>query len=319
MRNKGLLLLGLLFGLIIYCSYAHFKLQTNQYINKFFERSKPISRPASSDSVNKILEEIQSNMVLVDGGKYTMGNKVHEHQFIDDENEKPAHDVILSSFYICKYDVTVKEFEAFVEETGYQTSAEKFGFSAIKGDDNQFKRYGLTWRCNVAGKLLNENEKHQPVVFVSWYDAIAFVRWLKLKTGQKFRLPTEAEWEYSATGGKKSKGYKYSGSNVFDSIGWSGDNSGGIIHAVGQKLPNELGLYDMCGLEYQWLSDWAYGLYYYISPLNDPKGPTTGGVRIIRGGAWNRPNAMFQRITLRHARFPESSTSNCGFRLAMDQ
>jgi sulfatase modifying factor 1 len=270
------------------------------------------------DSLSDAIDQIKANMVLVNGGTYTMGNKSPDHEFDNDENEKPAHIVSVGSFYISKYDVTVRDFELFVKETGFKTEAEKFGFSALRGDDNQIKQYGLNWRYNGNGKKLEENQKNFPVLFISWNDAVEYCRWISLKTGKKFRLPTEAEWEYAARGGDKSKGLKYAGSINLDEVAWTGDNSGGTVHPVGQKLPNELGLYDMSGLVYQWVNDWDFGGYYAISPKDNPKGAEKGQYRVIRGGSWNRPGATFHRISLRHSRFPEMSNGNCGFRLAMN-
>ncbi len=284
-----------------------------------FSFTQPKVPVINTRPVTGTMSSILDNMVLIEGGTYTMGSKVKEHQFENDENEKPAHDVTLNSFYLSKYDVTMKDFELFINETGYKTEAERFGYSALRGDDNQLRIYGLNWKCNGQGKpVTTEAEKQQPVVFVTWNDAIAYCTWLSKKTGKKFRLPTEAEWEYAARGGNKGRGYKYPGSDSLDLVAWTGDNSGKMLHPVGGKAPNELGLYDMCGLVYQWCSDWDFGLYYEISPIKDPQGPDCGSYKIIRGGAWNRPSDTFHRISLRHSRFPEMSNCNCGFRVAED-
>ena len=265
------------------------------------------------------VEGTVANMVLVEGGEFSMGSADDVWHADNGANEKPVHQVTLYDFYISKYDVTVKDFEIFVNETGYKTEAERCGYSSLGPMDNLQKVYGLTWRCNGQGKVLAKKEKLQPVVFVTWNDANEYCKWLSQKTGRKFRLPTEAEWEYAARGGKQSKGYSYPGGNDIDSVAWTGDNSGKTIHPVGQKKPNELGLYDMCGNVYQWISDWDSGIYYSISPPVNPKGPECGTEHIIRGGAWNRPGAAFHRMTLRHSRTPETSNFNCGFRIAADK
>ena len=302
----------LLFSLNIHCLCA----QTNPAMSSPKSETKQISGKYS-DSLKIWIDRTLSNMVLVDKGTYTMGNKSETHDF-DDESERPAHSVTVNSFYISKYDVTVRDFEMFVNETGYKTEAEKFGFSILGTIDKGIRTYKINWKCNSKGQPLKENEKDQPVLYVSFNDAVEYCRWLSSKSGKKFRLPTEAEWEFAARGGIKSKGYKYAGSDDLNSVAWTGDNSNGAVHPVGQKAPNELGLYDMNGLVYQWCSDWDFGGYYSISPSDNPKGPSGGSLRVIRGGAWNRKDADFQRISLRHSRHSFESNNNCGFRLVSD-
>jgi formylglycine-generating enzyme required for sulfatase activity len=124
-----------------------------------------------------------------------------------------------------------------------------------------------------------------PADYVSWYDANAFIKKLNALTGKRFRLPTEAEWEYAARGGRLSKGYRYSGSDNIDEVAWY-NLSKGNSHFVGQKVPNELGIYDMSGNIWEWCSDF-WGDYSSKAQIN-PTGPSTGNYRVLRGGAWAR-------------------------------
>ena len=123
-----------------------------------------------------------------------------------------------------------------------------------------------------------------PVENISWNDCKAFISKVNALTGKNFRMPTEAEWEYAARGGSKSRGYKYSGSNTLDDVAWYGDNSGRKTHEVGTKKPNELGLYDMSGNVWEWCSD-LYGDY-SSSEQNNPKGSISGARHVVRGGGW---------------------------------
>lgn len=197
----------------------------------------------------RIIDNLVNNMVYVSGGKFTMGatrdqlrNYVH-----CKKDEKPTHRVTLSSYYIGKYEVTQAEWKA------------------VMG-------------CNPS-KFKGDN---LPVEQVSWNDCQTFIRRLNSLTGKNFRLLTEAEWEFAARGGNNSRDYKYSGSNNIDSVAWYGHNSGGMTHPVGQKSPNELGLYDMTGNVSEWCQDW-YGSYSSSSQTN-PIGPFSGSTRVLRGG-----------------------------------
>ena len=130
----------------------------------------------------------------------------------------------------------------------------------------------------------------------------------------QFRLPTEAEWEYAARGGDRSKGYKYAGSGNLDEVGWYGGNSGKHTHPVGEKKPNELGLYDMSGNVWEWCQDW-YGDYTDEAQTN-PTGPQSGGVRVLRGGSsWL--NARFCRVSYRCSGDPGNRYGSIGLRLVL--
>ncbi|MBR3766219.1 MAG: SUMF1/EgtB/PvdO family nonheme iron enzyme, partial [Muribaculaceae bacterium] len=133
-------------------------------------------------------------------------------------------------------------------------------------------------------------------------------------TGKTFRLPTEAEWEYAARGGNKSKGYKYSGSNTIGDVAWYNSNSSAMTHQVGTKAPNELGLYDMSGNVWECCSDWHDENYYSSSPSNNPTGPTSGSYRVDRGGSWGN-NARSCRVSYRDRSTPDYRDCYYGFRL----
>ena len=187
-------------------------------------------------------------MIRVEGGTYTMG--ATPEQGSDAYNgEKPAHQVLLSSYYIGETEVTQALWKAVMGNNP----------SHHKGDVNL------------------------PVEKVQWDDCQAFVMKMNELTGQQFRLPTEAEWEFAARGGNNSLGYKYAGSNTIEDVAWYYFH-GMQTHAVGTLAPNELGLYDMSGNVYEWCQDW-YGRY-ENSPQTNPTGPETGTKRVYRGGSW---------------------------------
>ena len=193
----------------------------------------------------RILQNLINNMVFVEGGTFKMGAKGKVPL-----NEKPAHQVTLTSFSIGRYEVTQEEWQA-----------------VIGSNPSYFKG------------------AKRPVESVSWNDCQEFIRKLNAMTGKHFRLPTEAEWEYAARGGNRSRGYKYAGSNDLNSVAWYEDNSGNQTHEVGSKQPNELGLYDMSGNVTEWCQDWYDSKYYSSSPQSNPQGPSSGTYyRVIRGG-----------------------------------
>ena len=153
---------------------------------------------------------------------------------------------------------------------------------------------------------------------VSWYDAIAYCKWLSKETGKHFRLPTEAEWEYASRGGITSAHYKYSGSNSIDNVGWYSDNSGVKTHTVGTKRSNELGLYDMSGNVWEWCNDYYNSSYYGSSPSSNPKGPSSGTSRVLRGGSWDLVKYNC-RSAGRSGNYPDGRDGYYGFRIAQDK
>ena len=219
-------------------------------------------------------------MVYVSGGTFTMGATSEQGSDAEDD-EKPTHSVTVSDFYICKYEVTQTLWK---EVMGNNPSS-------WKGDN-------------------------LPVENVSWDDCQDFIRKLNTLTGKNFRLPTEAEWEFAARGGNKSRGYKYAGSNNIGDVAWYDGNSGNKTHVVGTKSPNELGIYDMSGNVYEWCQDW-YGDYSSASQTN-PTGASNGSYRVLRGGSWYNI-ARFCRSSNRNGRAPDCRYNYGGLRLVLSQ
>ena len=215
-------------------------------------------------------------MVRVQGGTFTMGCTSEQGGDCYDD-EKPAHRVTLSDYYIGETEVTQALWEA-----------------VMGSNPSYFKDPVL------------------PVEHVSWDDCQTFLTKLNQLTGKTFRLPTEAEWEYAARGGNQSKGYKYSGSNTIDDVAWYYDNGGSKTHAVGTKQANELGIYDMSGNVYEWCSD-RYGSYGSSAQTN-PTGAATGSYRVLRGGSWDY-FARGCRVSCRGYGNPGSWDSYYGLRL----
>ncbi len=208
-----------------------------------------------------------------------------------------------------KYGVTVDQFREFVIKTWYITEAEKMGGGIVGLDEKE----DLSWK-----KPYIRQRGNHPVVLVSWNDAIAYCKWLSRKIGTTIRLPTEAEWEYAARGGQKSRGYKYAGSNNPAVVAWYIVNSGGRTHPVGKNQPNELGLYDMSGNVFEWCQDWYARDYYSRSPRNNPQGPTSGTFRVIRGGSWFCLDPKGVRVAFRYFLSPSYSFNTVGFRVVRE-
>ena len=237
-------------------------------------------KPAASTSRPKVsLADIMRNMVYVEGGTFTMG--ATSEQKNPDYDEKPTHRVSLSSFYIGKYEVTQALWKAVMGSNP----------SRFEGDN-------------------------LPVENVSWNDCQTFLRKLNAMTGKNFRLPTEAEWEFAARGGNRSRGYQYSGSNVLSDVAWYDDNSGSKTHNVGTKAPNELGIYDMSGNVWEWCQDWKGS--YSSSAQTNPTGPSSGSHRVFRGGSWFS-NAGRCRVAYRNDGTPGFRGIHLGLRLALSQ
>ena len=230
----------------------------------------------------------EPEMVFVEGGTFLMGC-TSEQGGDCYSNESPNHLVTVSDFYISKYEITQGQWEA------------------IMGTSIRQQRDKSNREWQIYGEGAN-----YPMYYVSWNEVQEFIIRLNSLTGKQYRLPTEAEWEYAARGGKKSKGYKYSGSNFIEQVAWYSDNSGNTMHPVGSKQPNELGIYDMSGNVYEWCYDW-YGAYDSGSHTN-PVGPGSGSYRIIRGGSWNFI-AAYIRVSNRISSTPSRRYYYLGFRL----
>ena len=233
--------------------------------------------------------EKQYEMVFVQGGTFTMGATPEQGRDCSD-NEKPAHRVTVSDYYIGKYPVT------------------QAVWKLIMG--------------SYPSELYNKGCDNCPVEGVSWNDAQEFIGKLNAtKTNGNYRLPTEAEWEFAARGGNQSKGYKYSGGNTMYEVSWYriGDSGNskhgteGTTDPVGTKKPNELGICNMSDNVCEWCNDWYDS--YSSKSQNNPIGPSTGRSRVTRGGSWG-DSAKFCRVSSRSYCEPSSHAACIGFRLA---
>ena len=237
----------------------------------------------NNNSFTETVNGVTFDMLAVDGGTFVMG-ATSEQGTDYDSDERPVHNVTLSDFTIGKYEVTQGLWKAVMGSYPGTAPSSSYGL----GDN-------------------------YPVYNISWNDATNFINKLNQLTGKTYRLPTEAEWEYAARGGKQSKGYKYSGSNTVGNVAWYSGNSGSISHSVGQKTPNELGIYDMSGNVWEWCYD-RYGSYSSNSQTN-PQGPSSGSNRVNRGGRWSSA-AQYVRVSYRNYDAPDGRYFSVGFRLA---
>jgi len=233
---------------------------------------------SGKDGDTKTIKGIEC--VLVKAGTFMMGGNSGEEDYLW-SGCYPQHQVTLTrDYWVSKYPVTQKQYKD------------------AMGTNPSYSGYGIG--------------DNYPVNNVSWYDADEFCN------AVGGRLLTEAEWEFAARGGNKSKGYIYSGSNNLDEVGWYWDNSGTYKYEckpVGQKLPNELGIYDMSGNVWEWVSDW-YGDY-SSNAQTDPTGPSTGSDRVFRGGGWDS-NSQYCRVAIRNGNSPSTRDHDLGLRVAFN-
>jgi len=247
---------------------------------------------------------------------------------IGDDDEQPAHRVTLSPFYIDATEVTNAEFARFVEATGYKTDAEKRGSSWIfkEGMQDWEAIGGADWRHPLGPDSTITDKMNHPAVNVSWNDAAAYAKWV----GK--RLPTEAEWEYAARGGREDNIYPWGDelkptgklmANFWQGM-WPHDNKleDGYYYTapVASFAPNGFGLYDMIGNVWEWTADWYDARYYKRSPAKDPRGPKRGEMKVARGGSWfcSENYCGAYRVGFRGKSPQDSSFNNVGFRCAKD-
>lgn len=244
-------------------------------------KSKVAEIGVTQESLNYcIVNGVSFTMIPVKGGSFTMG-ATSEQGSDASSNEEPAHQVTLSDYYIGETEVTQELWQA------------------VMGSNPS----------DFTGNL------QHPVECVSWNDCQAFITKLNNLTGENFRLPTEAEWEYAARGGNASEGYKYSGSNSIGDVAWYSDNSSNTTHPVKTKQANELGIYDMSGNVWEWCADWYSSSYYSSSPQDNPSGPSSGSNRVLRGGSWGS-YTRYCRVAFRNCDNPSSGGNGRGLRLA---
>jgi formylglycine-generating enzyme required for sulfatase activity/TolB-like protein len=219
------------------------------------------------------------DFVLIKGGCFQMGDVFED----GDRNERPAHEVCVDDFYLARYEATQGQWKA----------------------------------INGKNPAKNKKSDQHPVEDVNWNDVQDFIKELNQKTNRSFRLPTEAEWEYAARGGGQRD--KWSGASTesdLDGIAWHNGNSGRETHPVGQKRPNALGLYDMTGNVWEWVSDTFDSSYYKESPRSNPGGPGRGRDRVFRGGSY-KDRAKDLRTFKREKESNRDEDDTRGFRLAL--
>lgn len=231
---------------------------------------------------------INMKMIWVEGGDFLMGCTSEQGSCYDDE--KNVRRVTVDGFYIGMLEVTQSQWEKVMGTSIYQQ----------KSKANESNTYGVG--------------PDYPIYYVSWEEATEFCRLLSNKTGKTYTLPTEAQWEYAARGGKKADGTKYAGSNMIDAVA---NNSGSSTHPCGTKRANALGIYDMSGNVWEWCKDW-YSSSYPSYDTNNPTGPSSGSARVIRGGSWYN-NATNCRVANRFVSSPGYRGSDLGFRVVLLQ
>lgn len=239
---------------------------------------QPIPDASSTGNQTFTVNGVSFTMIAVKGGTFTMGATAEQGSDVYDW-EKPTHQVTLSDYMIGETEVTQE-----------------------------------LWKAVMGSNPSNFSGTNLPVEQVSWDDCQTFITKLNQLTGKNFRLPTEAEWEYAARGGQKSRGYKYAGSNTLSDVAWYGDNSSFKTHPVKQKQANELGLYDICGNVWEWCQNW-YGSYSSNAQTN-PTGPSSGSGRVYRGGSWVS-SASSCRVANRSYDSPGFRSNYLGFRVVL--
>lgn len=267
-------------------------------------------------------------MVFIKGGTFIMGNTQGKN------DEKPEHRVSVSDFYIGKFEVTIKEFREFVISSGYITSSETssqansiypilsihpVNYARIYTGDKWQNKANLSFKYDESGDLCLKEDSLLPVIYISYNDASSYCRWLSKKANHKFRLPTEAEWEYAASSGGKCHPYTFSN----DSISFHKENiavgPGKYGHRlkIGSYSPNLFGLYDMGGNVREWCFDAYYSDMYKSKKQDNPRN-ISGSDKIIRGGSWFT-QLKESRITYRNYEIETYSDSQTGFRIVEEK
>lgn len=268
------------------------------------------------------LVDISNEVVFVKGGTFTMGATSEQSAYATDQ-EKPAHSVTLSDFYIGKYEVSNEQFALFLNSrlinsggTGVSTDGSSYKFMYTSPKGLYYDNDSAKWLVPVAYRGC-------PVVNVTWYGASEYCLW----AGGK--LPTEAQWEYAARGGNSSKGFTYSGSNDVSEVGWYKpdlydiNNLEYYTQVSGKKKANEIGIFDMSGNVWEWCNDWYTG--YKSTAQTNPTGPTDDEAevedseitnKVRRGGGWADASAVNLRVSNRASNLPGANAGSLGFRFA---
>lgn len=282
------------------------------------------------------------NMIYLPGGKFLMGTDSKEG--FSQDGESPVHEVQVDSFYIDPIAVTNEQFSTFIEETGYVTEAEKFGWSFVfylyLSDDVNKKEVKMVqgapwwvavnyanWKHPEGSNSTIEERLDHPVVHVSWNDALQYCKWAKK------RLPTEAEWEYAARGGLEQNRFPWGNELTPDGKHvcniWQGNfptenlNEDGYATTAPAKSfsENNYGLYNMSGNVWEWCRDWYSNKYYNTGENKNPKGPRHGVEKVIRGGSYlcHHSYCNRYRVAARSSNTPDSSAAHMGFRCVVDE
>ena len=255
---------------------------------------------------NFILDEkgINIKMVAVEGGNFEMGCTSEQRDC--DHYKNPVHTVTIDDFYISKYEITNQQYADFLNEIGANSDGSYKGTEYLDMDHPD---------CQVdytGGEFVPESDKeNHPITEVTWYGANAFCE------HYDGRLPTEAEWEFAARGGNSATATPYAGSDDLDEVAWHVNNSSVYkTHKVGTKSPNELGIYDMSGNAWEWCNDWYAKDYYSKSPQDNPKGPSSGTYRVLRGGNHLSTGVSCQVAKRYYSKKPGSAAGS--FRFSQD-
>lgn len=257
--------------------------------------SSPAPTAAGRVLMPQVTNTLKYPLTGVDGGSFMMGGTAEQGEDTYDD-EFPVHRVTVRDFFIGTYPVT----------------------------QGLWREVMGSLPSKITGNMRNDNF---PMIYVSWKNCQEFISKLNRRRSEmdlaefsswRFRLPTEAEWEYAARGGNKSRGYKYAGSNDIEKVAWyyDGETSYEQVAQVGMLEPNELGIYDMNGNVFEWCSDWYDKDYYKNSPTSDPRGPASGSNRVVRGGCY-RNLPWHCRVSARDGMSPDAADNCFGFRLVL--
>lgn len=308
--------------------------------------------PVAGPIIERVRNSIGMDLVRVPAGEFMMGSDesperlaraypgLERQRFLDLADEAPVHRVrITRDFYLGRHEVTVAQFRQFIEASGHRPESEADGTGAygyrvdydpattVRRDNFEGRDPRYSWR-NTGFAQTGED----PVVNVTWNDAVAMANWLSEREGVRYRLPTEAEWEYAARAGSGTRSYAGDDpealvgiANVYDqdtAVVWpkwrdqalSGHDGYAFTAPVGRFAPNAFGLFDTIGNVWEWTADWYASDWYARSPRDDPKGPTTGEVRVRRGGSWHTWS-FYARVSFRNWNLPDTRYTLVGFRL----
>jgi formylglycine-generating enzyme required for sulfatase activity len=252
----------------------------------------------------------------------------NENEF-DRKDWEILHEVTLSDFSICKYAVTIADFEIFVNETNYSSDAETNNCSNVYDGEKWFYLHDVNWRYGIPGNLRDKTEYYHPVIHVSWNDASMFCKWLSETFGKKYRLPTEAEWEYSCRAGTTTP--FNTGENISsDKVNYHGHypyNNFKSDNYLQDTVPvyfyasNKWGIFNMHGNTYEWCLDWYNKEFYQFCKLNgkvlNPIDSNMSVDRVIRGGSW-WSGAKYCRSASRYGHKPDYRDSDTGFRIVFE-